>query len=54
MTAVKHGNIFPIDDILVTRPGPRLVDGLQALIEAIQPQLVDATPGSTGGESAMP
>lgn len=54
MTAVKQGNIFPIDDILVTRPGPRLVDGLQALIGAIQPQLVEATPGSTGGESAMP
>ena len=54
MTAVKQGNIFPIDDILVTRPGPRLVDGLQALIQAIQPQLAVATPGSTGGESAMP
>ena len=54
MTAVKEGNIVPIDDILVTRPGPRLVDGLQALILAIQPQLVVATPGSTGGESAMP
>ena len=54
MTAVKEGNIAPIDDILVTRPGPRLVDGLQALILAIQPQLVVATPGSTGGESAMP
>lgn len=54
MTAVKEGNIFPIDDILVTRPGPRLVDGLQALIGAIQPQLVEATPGSTGGESAVP
>jgi len=54
MTAVKQGNIFAIDDILVTRPGPRLVDGLQALIGAIQPQLVAATPGSTGGESAMP
>ena len=54
MTAVKQGAIFPIDDILVTRPGPRLVDGLQALIQAIQPQLVEATPGSTGGESAMP
>src|SRR5690349_8271652 len=34
MTAVKQGAIFPIDDILVTRPGPRLVDGLQELIEA--------------------
>jgi len=56
MTAVKEGNIFPIDDITVTRPGPRLVDGLQALIQAIQPQLVggSAVPTSPSGESAAP
>jgi iron complex transport system substrate-binding protein len=56
MTAVKQGNISPIDDIIVTRPGPRLVDGLQALIQAIQPQLVGASavPTSPGGESAAP
>jgi iron complex transport system substrate-binding protein len=47
MTAVKEGAIFPIDDILVTRPGPRLVDGLQALIQAIQPQLVGSSPGAS-------
>ena len=47
MTAVKQGAIFPIDDILVTRPGPRLVDGLQALIQAIQPQLVGSSPGAS-------
>ena len=54
MTAVKQGSISPIDDIIVTRPGPRLVDGLQALILAIQPQLVGASPGSTGAASATP
>ena len=54
MTAVKQGNIFPIDDILVTRPGPRLVDGLQALILAIQPQLVGASPGASGAATAAP
>jgi len=56
MTAVKEGNIFPIDDILVTRPGPRLVDGLRALIEAIHPELVVvASPGPRQtGESAAP
>jgi len=56
MTAVKQGNIFPIDDITVTRPGPRLVDGLQALIQAIRPELVGAStvPTSPGGESAAP
>ena len=56
MTAVKEGNIFPIDDILVTRPGPRLVDGLRALIQAIHPELaVVASPGPLQtGESAAP
>jgi iron complex transport system substrate-binding protein len=56
MTAVKQGSIFPIDDILVTRPGPRLVDGLRALIAAIHPELVVvASPGPLQtGESAAP
>ena len=39
MTAVKNGAIFPIDDIVVTRPGPRIVEGLYALIIAIHPEL---------------
>jgi iron complex transport system substrate-binding protein len=39
MTAVREERIVPIDDIVVTRPGPRLVDGLRALIEAIHPEL---------------
>jgi iron complex transport system substrate-binding protein len=38
ITAVKEGNVVPIADyVLVTRPGPRLADGLRALIEAIHP-----------------
>lgn len=44
MTAVKDGRIHPIDDILVTRPGPRLVEGLEALIRAIHPELADQLP----------
>lgn len=40
MTAVKNGAIWPIDDITVTRPGPRLVEGLRALALAIHPDLV--------------
>jgi iron complex transport system substrate-binding protein len=39
MTAVKEGRIVAIDDIVVTRPGPRLVDGLRALVAAIHPEL---------------
>jgi iron complex transport system substrate-binding protein len=54
MTAVKQGAIYPIDDILITRPGPRIADGLQALIRAIQPQLVGASPGASTGASPAP
>jgi iron complex transport system substrate-binding protein len=39
MTAVKEGRIVAIDDIVVTRPGPRLVEGLRALVAAIHPEL---------------
>jgi iron complex transport system substrate-binding protein len=44
MTAVKQGRIYPIDDIIVTRPGPRLVEGLEALIRAIHPDLAGQLP----------
>jgi iron complex transport system substrate-binding protein len=37
MTAVKEGDIRPVDDKLITRPGPRLGQGLRALILAIHP-----------------
>jgi len=40
MTAVVNGDIFPVDDVVITRPGPRLVDGLRALITAIHPDVV--------------
>jgi iron complex transport system substrate-binding protein len=39
ITAVKNGAIKGIDDIIVTRPGPRLVDGLVLLAKAIHPEL---------------
>lgn len=39
MTAVTTGAIRPVDDIVVTRPGPRLVVGLRALIAAIHPDV---------------
>lgn len=35
--AVKSNNIFPIDDNLISRPGPRLVDGLEALAKIFHP-----------------
>jgi iron complex transport system substrate-binding protein len=37
MTAVKAGAIRPVDDVVVTRPGPRLAEGLRALALAIHP-----------------
>ena len=39
MTAVKTGAIRPVNDLIVTRPGPRLVEGLRALALAIHPDL---------------
>ncbi len=39
MTAVRSGAIRPIDDTLVSRPGPRLVEALRALALAINPAI---------------
>lgn len=39
MTAVREGAIRPIDDLIVTRPGPRLAEGLAVLAAAINPEL---------------
>jgi iron complex transport system substrate-binding protein len=37
MTAVREGAVRPVEDTLVTRPGPRLAEGLAALALAIHP-----------------
>ncbi|MBI3738552.1 MAG: cobalamin-binding protein [Chloroflexi bacterium] len=37
--AVKNGNIFPFDDNLISRPGPRLVDGLEQLAKLFHSEL---------------
>ena len=40
MSAVKDGAVVPfLDDVVTTRPGPRIVDGLEALARAIHPEL---------------
>lgn len=54
MTAVRTGAIRPIDDIVVTRPGPRIALGLRELARAIHPDLelpppVSATPAPSSG-----
>lgn len=44
ITAVRDGKVRPVDDIVVTRPGPRLGEGLAALALAIHPDLEIAPP----------
>ena len=44
LAAVRSGDVRPIDDVIVTRPGPRLADGIRALALAIHPGLVLPTP----------
>jgi iron complex transport system substrate-binding protein len=39
LAAVRNGQVFAFDDNLVSRPGPRLVDGLEALAKLLHPEL---------------
>ncbi len=39
LTAVKDGKIFIFDDNTVSRPGPRLVDGLEAMAKLLHPDV---------------
>jgi iron complex transport system substrate-binding protein len=39
LKAVTGQKVFPFDDNIVSRPGPRLVDGLEALARLIHPEL---------------
>ena len=39
LKAVKNGQVYPFNDDLVSRPGPRLVDGLEALAALIHPEV---------------
>ncbi len=41
LTAVQEGKVYPFDDNLVSRPGPRMVDGLEALAEFLHPDLFE-------------
>jgi iron complex transport system substrate-binding protein len=38
LSAVSGGRVYPFDDNLVSRPGPRLVDGLETLADLLHPQ----------------
>ena len=39
LDAVKNGNVIAIDDNIFSRPGPRLVDGLELLAKILHPDL---------------
>ncbi len=39
LNAVKEGKIFIFDDNTVSRPGPRLVDGLEAMAKLLHPDV---------------
>ena len=41
LTAVQNNAIYPFDDNLVSRPGPRLVDGLEAMAKVLHPELFE-------------
>ena len=41
ITAVEDGAIYPIDDNLISRYGPRIVDGFEDLAAIIHPELFD-------------
>jgi iron complex transport system substrate-binding protein len=38
LTAVKESRVLPFDDNLVSRPGPRMVDGLEELARLLHPE----------------
>jgi iron complex transport system substrate-binding protein len=44
IAAVRQGAVRPIDDIPVTRPGPRLAEGLASLAQVIHPDIELAEP----------
>jgi iron complex transport system substrate-binding protein len=39
ITAVRNNSLYGVDGDLVSRPGPRIVDGLEAVARAIHPEL---------------
>ncbi|MEO6351337.1 MAG: helical backbone metal receptor [Candidatus Limnocylindrales bacterium] len=49
ITAVREHDVRPVDDIVVTRPGPRLGEGLAALALTIHPDAV-ISPPTVGAE----
>jgi iron complex transport system substrate-binding protein len=40
LTAVKEGRVYVVESGLVTRPGPRIVDGLETIAKILHPDLI--------------
>jgi iron complex transport system substrate-binding protein len=45
LTAVREGHVAILDDNLVTRPGPRVVDGLEQIARALHPDAFEEKAG---------
>ncbi len=41
LAAVQNGRVYPFDDNLVSRPGPRMVDGLEQIAKLLHPELFE-------------
>ena len=41
IAAVQNGQVFAFDDNLVSRPGPRMIDGLETLASLLHPDLFE-------------
>jgi iron complex transport system substrate-binding protein len=39
LAAVQNNKIYTVDDNLISRPGPRLVDGLETLAKLLHPEV---------------
>ena len=43
ISAIKNGKVYSLDESLVARPGPRLVDGLEIIANILHPELFNVT-----------
>ena len=46
ISAVKQGQLFQIQADLLNRPGPRVIEGLEILVQVLHPEVMKAEPGS--------
>ncbi len=49
LDAVQQGNVFVINDDLVNRPGPRIVEGVREMAETLHPEAFEDVETTNGG-----